>query len=275
MSSAFIACKLISRDKRKTPLHQQAHLKLLCFSFLYTINIGISNASLGLVTVPVHQAIRATSPALTVLLANALPTHLSMRFSWTTYLTLLPIVAGVILATYGGRYDASLWGLLLTVIGAFLAVTKTIATNILLRNTELSMHPIELLSILSPYAAAQALLWAIWNGELSRIMKIAPESRWLAILVLVNTAMAAALNIVSFEANRRSGPLAMAITANLKQVILLAVPLEGELPGVAVILGTSLTAASSVWHVRVRSQDKESQQSTAVGLLPNRPSDRT
>lgn len=228
-----------------------------------------------MVALPVHQAIRATSPVLTLLLANALPTHMSMRFSWTIYLTLVPIVAGVILATYGGHYDASLWGLLLTVIGAVLAVTKTIATNVLLRNTELGVHPIELLSILLPHATAQALLWAIWNGELGVIMKIAPGSRWLAILVLVNTAMAATLNIVSLEANRRSGPLAMAITANLKQVILLAVPLEGELPGAAVILGTSLTVVGSVWHVHVRSQEKEDQQPIAFGLLQNRPSDRT
>ena len=199
-------------------------------------------------TLPVHQAIRATSPVITVMLANLLPKHNSERSDFTTYLRLFPIVTGVVLATYGGRYNASLWGLLLTMIGAILAVTKTMATNSLLRNTELNLHPIELLSILSPYAGAQAFLWAIFSGELSVVFQVAPGGVWFAILFLVNTAMAAVLNIVSFDANRRNGPLAMAITANLKQVVLLAVPWGGEFPGAAVVLGTSLTFIGSIWY---------------------------
>jgi hypothetical protein len=227
------------------------------------------------VTLPAHQAIRATSPVLTVLLANLLPKHNSERSNLTTYLRLFPIVTGVILATYGGRYNANLWGLLLTMIGAILAVTKTIATNSLLRNTKVSLHPIELLSILSPYAGAQAFLWAIFSGELSVVTQVAPEGVWFVILFLVNTAMAAVLNIVSFDANRRNGPLAMAITANLKQVVLLAVPWDGEFPGAAVILGTSLTFIGSIWYAYVRLQEKEDQHSAAMRALPQHRRDDT
>lgn len=218
-------------------------------------------------TLPVHQAIRATSPVLTVLLARLLPTHNSERYDFTIYLRLFPVVVGVVLATYGGRYNASLWGLALTIIGAVLAVTKTIVTKLLLRSAELNLRPIELLSILSPYAGAQALVWAILNGELGIVFQIAPGAVWFAILFLVNTAMAAVLNIVSFDANRRNGPLAMAITANLKQVFLLAVPWGGKFPDAAVVLGTLSTVIESMWCAYVRSPDQEEQQSTVIHVL--------
>lgn len=160
-------------------------------------------------------------------------------------------------------------------VGAVLAVTKTVATNVLLQGNESNLHPIELLTILSPFAAAQALLFSVWSGEFSLIMRNAPESKWLALVVLINSAMAAALNIFSFEANRRSGPLAMAIIANLKQVLLLAMPLGGKLPGPAVVCGTALTVVGSMWYARVQSRDKRDHQSNATRILPQHHGDRT
>lgn len=274
-NATFIACKLVRRNEPRTRIPRQIHLKLLCVSFLYTINIGISNASLGLVTLPVHQAIRATSPVITVLLAKVLVTHMSKRYGLKTYSSLLPIVAGVLLTTYGGRYNATPYGLLLTIFGAVLAVAKTIAMNILLRNAQFNLHPIELLSILSSYAGAQAILWAIWNGEPGVILEIAPRNMWFAILLSINTAMAAVLNIVSLDANRRSGPLAMAITANLKQVVLLIGSLEGELRGGQVVLGTFLTVVGSAWYAYSRFQDQQDQHSTATRMLPKCRGDGT
>ncbi|KAJ3493315.1 hypothetical protein NMY22_g20226 [Coprinellus aureogranulatus] len=55
---------------------------LVLFSFLYTLNIISSNASLRLVTVPFHQCVRASAPifviALSSLLSHILPTHTSL-----------------------------------------------------------------------------------------------------------------------------------------------------------------------------------------------------
>jgi hypothetical protein len=193
---------------------------------------------------------------------------MSVRSNWTTNVTLLPIVAGALLATYGERYDASCRGFLLTLIGAVLAVVKTIATNVLVHKSDSSVPPIELLSILSPLAAAQALLWAIWTGEISGVMKSTLGSKWVVILVL-DTAMAAALNIASFEANRRGGPLAMAIAANVKQVLLLAVPLGGKLPGPTVVCGTALTVVGSVRYAHVQSRNRRDLEPTVARMLPH------
>src|SRR5271170_1798847 len=44
----------------------RVHLTLLAFSTLYTFNIALSNISLHLVSLPLHQTIRALAPALTI-----------------------------------------------------------------------------------------------------------------------------------------------------------------------------------------------------------------
>lgn len=68
-------------------------------------------------------------------------------------------------------------------------------------------------------------------------------------MLVSNSAMAAALNIASFETSKRCGGPATAISVNLKQVLLLAVPLDGKLPGFQVMGGTFMTVGGSIWYV--------------------------
>ena len=267
--ATFIGCQLSHLDQNRTHIQLQSHIKLLCFSLLYTVNVGISNASLGLVTLPVHQAIRATSPVLTALLALVIPAASTQKpRGFKSCRILLPIVAGVLLATHSGRYDATPYGLVLTLIGALLAVVKTIATNVLLRDNQLDLHPMELLRILSPYAGAQALSWAIWNGEHEIFRNAVRKDIWLALKLLVNAAMAALLNFTSFEANKQCGPLAMAVTANLKQVILLALPLTGQIPSKQVVLGTLMTVGGSIWYASAQMEDGRRKTPSIQSILP-------
>lgn len=45
-----------------------------------------------------------------------------------TYLSLLPVILGVVFATYGD-YSFTAWGFILTLLGTLLAALKTIVTN--------------------------------------------------------------------------------------------------------------------------------------------------
>lgn len=110
---------------------------LTVFSFLYTINIAVSNLSLQLVTVPFHQVIRAATPIFIIILTPLLLRRPLPRLP--TLFSLLPVVAGVALATYGDYYF-TVAGLLLTLLGTVLAALKTIATNALQTGASLSSH---------------------------------------------------------------------------------------------------------------------------------------
>ncbi|KAF5384186.1 hypothetical protein D9615_003258 [Tricholomella constricta] len=175
-------------------LNAHETLILLAFSGLYTVNIIVSNVSLGLVTVPFHQVVRASTPLFTILFSALI---LGTRSSRTKLLALLPVVAGVGFATYGDYYFTP-WGFFLTLLGTVLASLKTIFTNFLQtpsppppphmqkrdpaaaspsvsRTTRLlpPLTPLHLLHLLSPLAFVQTTLLAHFSGELDRVQAYA------------------------------------------------------------------------------------------------------
>ncbi|GES83663.1 triose-phosphate transporter family-domain-containing protein [Rhizophagus clarus] len=106
-------------------LNERESMVMLLFSVLYTINIAISNVSLHLVTVPFHQVVRAMTPIFTIILSIL---FLKKNFSTMTYISLLPVVFGVVFATVGDYYFTKM-GFFLTVLGTILAALKTVVTN--------------------------------------------------------------------------------------------------------------------------------------------------
>lgn len=81
---------------RVQSLGMRETLILVAFSSLYTINIAVSNLSLNLVTVPLHQVVRSTTPLFTILISILL---FGKSYMFQTYMSLVPVVIGVCLAT--------------------------------------------------------------------------------------------------------------------------------------------------------------------------------
>ncbi|KAL0946082.1 hypothetical protein HGRIS_012352 [Hohenbuehelia grisea] len=113
--------------KSNLDLTPKETLVIVAFSFLYTINIVVSNVSLGLVTVPFHQVVRSSTPFFTIGLSLAI---FGQRASRAKLGSLIPVIAGVAFATYGDYYF-TLWGFTLTLLGTLLAALKTIVTHYL------------------------------------------------------------------------------------------------------------------------------------------------
>ncbi|KAL2337858.1 hypothetical protein Fmac_012304 [Flemingia macrophylla] len=84
--------------------------KLLALALLFCFSVVCGNVSLRYIPVSFNQAIGATTPFFTALFAFAVT---AKREAWLTYATLLPVVAGVIVAT-GGKVEfyepAALYG---------------------------------------------------------------------------------------------------------------------------------------------------------------------
>jgi drug/metabolite transporter (DMT)-like permease len=210
---------------------------LLAFSVLYTVNIAVSNQSLQMVTIPFHQVVRSTTPLFTIVLSCII---LRTRFSLRKLISLIPVVAGVALATYGDYYF-TVAGLLLTLLGTVLAALKTICTNLLQvpptpppkmslgtpATTPLSsnaagwnafrlqnkLHPLDLLLRMSPLAFIQCVLYAQASGELDRVRAFSAVNmtRGNLLGLLVNGMIAFGLNVVSFTANKKTGALTMTV----------------------------------------------------------------
>jgi hypothetical protein len=219
-TSAALGCwsiMLIAPDQLKlSHVGRQEQMVLVAFSVLFTVNIAISNVSLAMVSVPFHQIVRSTTPVATILIYR----WLGRSFGTMTYVSLIPIIAGVGLSTYGDYY-ATLLGASLTFLGVFLAALKTVATNKLLTGS-LKLPALELLLRMSPLAAVQSLLWATVTGEVSAFLTFASEghlSKPLILALLGNGFLAFLLNVTSFQTNKLAGALTLSVCGNVKQIL--------------------------------------------------------
>ncbi|ORY80392.1 hypothetical protein BCR37DRAFT_334637, partial [Protomyces lactucae-debilis] len=186
------------------------------FSVLYSANIAVSNLSLEMVPVPIHQTVRATSPFFVLSLTSLL---FRERHSLKIWLSLVPIVTGVVLATSTDRIELPQFlriSILITLIGSLLAALKTILTGRLQHYMQIGAA--DLLLRLSLFACAQSFLMSYATGEMLRLPR---PSIHLYSSVFGNGLLAMLLNLVSFSANREVGPLAMTVAANVKQVLVI------------------------------------------------------
>lgn len=267
-------------------LTDREDITLLFFSFLYTINIAISNVSLKLVTVPFHQVIRATTP-LFAMAINILLYHTS--YPLLTHLSLLLVCAGVGFATFGDYYFKPM-GFFLTLLGAVLAALKTVVTN-RIQTGRLRLSPLELLYRMSPLAFAQTMVYAYLTGELSVIYKgvqalLHPElvetltnngnekvfifTKDLVIKLALNGLIAFGLNVVSFTANKNTGALTMTVAANIKQVmtIVLAIVFFNLEINATNAFGIFLTLVGGAWYAKLELDRKQTKTATSVVLPP-------
>ncbi|GEM07495.1 ribonuclease III [Rhodotorula toruloides] len=247
---------------------------MVMFSGLYTINIAVSNLSLHLVSVPFHQVVRAMTPLFTILVTMV---FFRKRHSRQTYLSLLPVVAGVAFATYGD-YSFTVWGFILTLLGTLLAALKTIITN-RVQVGRLKLHPLDLLVRMSPLAFMQCVFFGWWSGELDRVRVYGATemNRHKAIALAVNGAIAFGLNIVSFTANKKTSALTMTVAANVKQVlvIVLAVLIFNVSLNPTNLFGISLTLIGGAWYAKVELNEKNARAAAAAAqndLSPMPPS---
>jgi hypothetical protein len=231
---------------------------LVLFAVLYTLNIVVSNWTLGLVSLTMHQTIRASMPALTMILSVFTLPHSWRFYTWETFGAVVLSAVGVVHAVAGrcSRIDdgqagtsTTAIGFAWTLLGAVLAVIKTMASNCLQQppgksQWSLGLSSSVLLRCCSLCAIGLTLFVATCNGDLKKTIWIiiwagdAKSSSWLW-LWLANALGASLLNIASFEAVRLCGPLAMGLAGNLKQVAILLLDLS--------ILGNSTSGSS--WSV--------------------------
>jgi hypothetical protein len=257
------------------------------FSLLYTLNIVMSNWTLGLVSLTMHQTIRAIVPAITVLLSITVLGRTWREYSPGVYGAIALTICGVILAINAAPSTSNInnnntssttnaFGFAWTMFGAILAVAKTIASNHLQQPPRRNSWGLGLpSSVLVRYCSLCSMIIttavASWNGEIKVLMSTMKSTlSWTQLpwlwFWLCNALATSFLNVASFEANKRCGPLSMGVASNLKQVAILLLDLApanqgGKIghadaattgPGGGVILGSLMTMIGGVWYAFAR-----------------------
>ena len=257
-------------------------MTLLAFSILYTVNIAISNVSLyvilfreahhvvrganqrnrEMVSVSFHQIMRSTSPLFTILIYRSWYTR---SYATATYISLLPIIFGAALTTYGDYYFTPL-GFILTLLGVILAALKTVATNRLMTGN-LKLHALELLFRMSPLAAVQSFAFGLLAGEVKGFLTWIGEGNFPPSYLTAlagNGVLAFFLNIASLHTNKLAGALTMSICANLKQclTVLLGIILFDTRIGVVSGYGMIITLVGAAVYSKVELETRTKGAST-------------
>lgn len=242
-----------------TRLNSRENLVLVAFSFLFTLNIAMSNVSLSMVSVPFHQIMRSTCPVMTILVYRV---AYGRTYSRDTYLSMVPLILGVALAT-AGDYYCTLLGFTLTFAGVVLAAIKTVATNRLMTGS-LALSAMEVLLRMSPLAAIQCVFYSWATGEIQHFRANFSDGQydhtlWLGLLV--NATIAFLLNIVSFETNKVAGALTMSVSGNLKQMLTIAlgIVLFNVKVGALNAIGMLVTIAGAAWYSKVELDNKRAK----------------
>ncbi|KAK4503433.1 hypothetical protein PRZ48_004348 [Zasmidium cellare] len=242
-----------------TQLGTRENLILVAFSFLFTINIAVSNVSLAMVSVPFHQIMRSTCPVVTILIYRFV---YGRTYSTPTYLTMIPLIFGVAMST-AGDYYFTLIGFTMTLLGVILASVKTVATNRLMTGT-LKLSALEVLLRMSPLAAVQCVAYAVISGEADQFRTSYANgefSNTLGAALLVNAITAFLLNIVGFQANKMAGALTITVCGNVKQAltIMFGIVLFHVQVGVTNAVGMLITIAGAVWYSKVELDNKRAR----------------
>jgi len=241
------------------------HLKML-FPLAFAKFLSSVAAHVSVWKVPVHYAhtVKASMPLFTVILSRLV---LGVRHSWTVYLSLLPIVAGVAVATVT-EISFDIIGLVsaLAATGGFAIIT--IFSKKALKDT--GMHHLRLLHKLGQMAALMFLpVWLLVDAP-----KIPSEiNSEVLVLLAVDGALHWLQNILAFTLLKLVTPLTYAVANVTKRIAVITVSLLLlKNPVTSTNMGGMLMAILGVFCYNRAKHRENIEQKTLPVSMPKKPS---
>lgn len=199
---------------------------------------------------------RSTCPVMTIVIYRL---AYGRTYDRETYMSMVPLIIGVGLATFGDYYFSAM-GFALTLLGVVLASVKTVATNRLMTGS-LKLPAMEVLFRMCPLAAIQCLFYAAGSGEISKLRASTEVVFTTGFLLAIvgNAAMAFGLNLVSFQTNKVAGALTISVCGNVKQclTILLGIVLFNVRVGFVNGFGMIVATAGAAYYSKVELDRKK------------------
>ena len=196
-------------------------VKICTLAGVFVTSIVMGNVSLKFIPVSFNQAIGATTPFFTAMLAVVIQSKFESR---VTYISLIPVVVGIIITT-GGEPSFHMFGFLACVTGTFCRGLKSVMQAVLLSSESEKMSSMNLLMYMSPVATIILIFVAaiveptgIWDT-----IALMRESTFFCFVLVINCVLAYCLNLLNFLVTRYTSALTLQVLGNGKGVVAAAV----------------------------------------------------
>ncbi|GLT66965.1 hypothetical protein SLA2020_393030 [Shorea laevis] len=192
-------------------------VKISALGLIFCLSVVGGNISLRYLPVSFNQAVGATTPFFTAVFAYLMTRK---REGWITYLTLVPVVTGVIIAS-GGEPLFHLLGFVMCISATAARALKSVLQGILLYSEGEKLHSMNLLMYMAPVAVLFLLPAALImeEGVIGITIALARDDQKFFFYLLFNSALAYFVNLTNFLVTKHTSPLTLQVLGNAKGAV--------------------------------------------------------
>ncbi|KAL0453137.1 UNVERIFIED_CONTAM: udp-uronic acid transporter 1 [Sesamum latifolium] len=212
ISIMFLKIVPIQRIKSRSQF-----LRIATLSMVFCGSVVGGNISLKYLPVSFNQAVGATTPFFTALFAYLMTRK---REAWATYTCLVPVVAGVVIAS-GGEPSFHLYGFIMCIGATAARAFKSVLQGVLLSNEGEKLNSMNLMLYMAPIAILVLLPAAIVMepNVFDFVVSLGLEHKFMWVLLLVNSTMAYGANLCNFLVTKHTSALTLQVLGNAKGAV--------------------------------------------------------
>lgn len=238
---------------------------IIPLGIVFCINIILGNISLRWIPVSFMQTVKSSVPAFTVMLQTLL---LKQYSSQLTYVSLIPVVGGVALASFT-EVNFEMIGFLAALTSSLTTAIQSVVSAMLLGGGTLKLDSLNLLYYMAPVSFVFILPFALYS-EYSLLLEYDIASHGgneVYFYLFISGGVAYLLNICVFFAIKSTSPLTFTVFGNLKVVAVIGISVmifKNEITwwnG----LGCLVATIGIIWYNAIEYQIKE-EKKRALGI---------
>lgn len=231
-------------------------VKIAALSFVFCGSVVSGNISLRYLPVSFNQAVGATTPFFTAVFAYIITVK---REAWITYVTLIPVVTGVIIAS-GGEPSFHLFGFIMCVGATAARALKSVLQGILLSSEGEKLNSMNLLLYMAPVAVVFLLpaTLIMEKNVLGITIAHAREDVKIVWYLLFNSSLAYFVNLTNFLVTKHTSALTLQVLGNAKGAVAVVISILIFRNPVSVtgMLGYSLTVIGVILYSEAKKRNK-------------------
>ncbi|CAL5422665.1 unnamed protein product [Camellia sinensis] len=194
-------------------------LKIATLSFVFCASVVSGNVSLRYLPVSFTQAVGATTPFFTAVFAYFVAVK---REAWLTYATLIPVVAGVVIASGEmGEPSFHLFGFIMCLGATAARALKSVLQGILLSSEGEKLNSMNLLLYMAPIAVLFLIPATLLMEEnmVGITIALARDDIKIIFYLLFNSALAYCVNLTNFLVTKHTSALTLQVLGNAKGAV--------------------------------------------------------